>query len=132
MFEINMGMVLTSVISAVVIAAVLAFVGMSLWYNKTKPEIESIKKEIADKAAAAEVIRVASDLEQKKADKEHLEDTLSNKQNIIECELQRKACQPLLLEQLRSLSSKVDDLREGQKVQQTKLDRLMIKNGIIA
>jgi ActR/RegA family two-component response regulator len=130
MTEFNLGIIFNTIIAAIGIALIMAVVGMGVWYIKVKPDIDGIKKDLAEKAAAAEVTRLHTAVEQKRVDTERLQHSLDDKQNIAECNLQRKACQPLLLEQLKSLSSKIDDLRESDKSQAGKLDRLMLKNGI--
>ncbi len=99
MHDVNVGTIMNVIISGLGLTFIMGFIGMGVWYIKVKPDIENTKK------------------------------TLEKKQGINECTLLRQACQPLLLEQLKGLSAKVDDLRENQKVFNGKLDRLMNKNG---
>ena len=137
MVYFSIGTIANIIIAAVGISVVVAVVGMVIWYIRIKPDMENVKKELGSKAASSELIRMNEDLARKKDDSERQKDdserlvkTLAGKQSITECELQRHACQPLLLEQLKGLSFKIDDLRETQKVFSGKLDRLMMKNGI--
>ncbi len=122
----DIGIISNTVIASLGIFFIMSIIGMAIWYIKVKPDIEGIKKNLLEKAAATELVRIDTEIEQRKADKHQM----LLKQNITECELQRKACQPLLLEQLKTLSYKIDELKEGQKIQASKLDRLMMKNGI--
>jgi hypothetical protein len=129
MSGINMGVILNVILAGLGLALVMAAVGMGLWYIKVKPDVDSIKNDLAKKAAAAEVVRINLDLEQKKTESVRIERQIEEKQDRGDCELLRKACQPLLLSQLENLGDKIDDLREGQKYFQGKLEKWMEKNG---
>ncbi len=97
--DINVGVIINVILAGLGLASAMGFIGMGVWYIKVKPEIENSKK------------------------------ALEKKRGIDECILLRQACQPLLLEQLKGLSFKIDELREGQKIFSHKMDKLMSKNG---
>jgi hypothetical protein len=129
MENLNAGIILNIVLAGLGLALVMGAVGMGLWYIKVKPDVDSIKNDLAKKAAAAEVVRINLELEQKKVETDRIHQAISDKQDRADCELLRKACQPLLLSQMENLSDKIDDLREAQKHFQGKLERWLEKNG---
>jgi hypothetical protein len=129
MSDLNPGVIINIILAGLGLAFVMGAVGMGLWYIKVKPDVDSIKNDLAKKAAAAEVVRINLDLEQKKVESERIEREIRNKQDRGDCDLLRKACQPLLLSQLENLGDKIDDLREAQKDLRMDLKSWMEKNG---
>jgi len=109
---INTGMILGYILAGLGLAAVMGIVGLVFWYVKVRPDFEYIKADLAKKAAAGEVERIRLDLERKRADEERIKAELERKQEIKDCDLLRKGCQPLLIQEIKHLTEKVDGLTE--------------------
>jgi hypothetical protein len=128
---LNLTMVTNVVLAGVVLSIVMGLGGMVLWYIKIKPQMEIIHGNLEKKAESEELSRIALDLERKREDSQRIQSAIISKQDISNCDLLRKGCQPLLLEQMNGLTDKVNDLRENQKILFAKLDTWMLKNGKI-
>ena len=120
--------ILEIVLAGVGLTLITGIIGMVLWYIKVKPDIEAIKIDLAKKAAAVELERVTSDLDHKKEESFRIKEELSKKQNSTDCDLLRKGCQPLLLQQINSLCIKFDDLRGEYRRLSDRIENWMKKN----
>lgn len=115
--------ILEIVISAVGLSIVTGIMGMFLWYIKVKPDIAEIKSDLAKKAAMVEVERVREDLEHKKQEADRIEKEIDKKRNSNDCDLLRKGCQPLLIQQINSLCVKFDDMRTEHRKLSDKIEK---------
>jgi hypothetical protein len=129
MMNVNFAAVVNIVLAGITLSIVMAIVGMVLWYIRVRPSFETTNADLKKKAELEEMVRINLELERKKEDAQRVSDILHSKQNISDCDLLRKGCQPLLLEQLNGLGSQINDLREGQKILFEKLDGWMVRNG---
>ena len=126
---INPSQIIMVIISGLSISLMVAFVGMILWYIKAKPKLDSIEGNLEKKAAADEVIKIAQELERKKEEAIRIKSEIESKRTIDECELIRKGCQPLIMEQLRGIWASIDLLGKGQDKLADKLEKWMVGNG---
>ena len=119
--------VLEVILAGVGLTIITGVMGMLLWYIKVKPDIETIKADLAKKAASVELGRVTTDLEHKKEEATRIKEDLGRKQNVIDCDLLRKGCQPLITQQINGLCVKMDDLRGEQRKLSDKIESWMKK-----
>lgn len=129
MGALDLTMVTNVVLAGIVLSVVMAIGGMILWYIKVRPEITKIKADLEKKAASDELSRIATELERKKEDTVRIQSAIESKQDRGDCDLLRKGCQPLLIEQMKGLVEQINNLKEGQKTLFDKLDNWMVKNG---
>jgi hypothetical protein len=128
MEALNFADIITVILAGVGLAFVMSIVGMALWYIKVKPDVEEIKQDLANKAAAAEEIRINLELERKKEDDQRVHSEIFTKRSQAECDLIRKSCQPLVMEQLKTVEKSIIQLNIGQQRIVDKLEGWMEKN----
>lgn len=119
--------VLEVIMAGVGLSIITGIMGMLLWYIKVKPDIEAIKIDLSKKAATVELGRIASDLEHKKEESARIKEQLESKQDAYNCDLLRKACQPLIIQQINTVCTKLDDLRGEHRKLSDKIEKWMEK-----